>query len=101
VGLGFIFLAGWAATASIWTECEIILPNRNEPPPLPSWCPQSALSIPIPPDPGVVLHYGHGLAITRDSLAWVDAVLYGVYAVSGLIAWWNGVDTRIAVLKTT
>jgi hypothetical protein len=88
VALGCIFLAGWAATASIWMDCEIMLPNRNEQ--LPTWCPQSAISIPIPSDSGVVLHFGHGLAITRDSLAWVVAAVYGVYTVSGLVAWWNG-----------
>jgi hypothetical protein len=68
-------------------DCEIILPNlpnRNEP--LPSWCPQAAIS--IPPDSGVL--FENGLAITRDALAWALTAVYGVYLISGGIAWWRG-----------
>jgi len=82
-------VSGWAGCASIWLDCEILLPNRDAPPPLPSWCPQSVIS--ISSDSGVVLGVvlDNGLAITRDSLAWVVAAVYGVYLVSGGVAWWN------------
>jgi hypothetical protein len=68
-------------------DCEIILPNlpnRNEP--LPSWCPQAAIS--IPPDSGVL--FDNGLAVTRDALAWAVTAVYGVYLISGGIAWCRG-----------
>ncbi|PMD26413.1 hypothetical protein NA56DRAFT_744580 [Hyaloscypha hepaticicola] len=90
VALGCIFVAGWAATATIWTDCEIILPTHDSS--LPTWCPQSAISIPPDSDSGVVL--GSGLAITKDSLAWAVTAVYGVYAVSGALAWWNDSNER-------
>jgi hypothetical protein len=63
VATGSIFLVGWIVVASIWTDCEIILPNGDANL-LPNSCPHSApLSATIS---GVV--FEKGLAITKDGL---------------------------------
>ena len=82
--IGSVFILGWIAVASIWTDFEIILPNRDTIL-LPQWCPQSVLS-----GPTVFGNvFDNGLAITKDTLAWVLMASYAVYLVSAGIAWWK------------
>jgi hypothetical protein len=82
VATGSIFLVGWIVVASIWTDCEIILPNSDANL-LPHWCPHSAPSSPAVS--GVV--FEKGLATTKDALGWIVTLGYVVYLVSASIGW--------------
>jgi hypothetical protein len=82
VAIACIFVPGWLAVASIWTDCEIIVPNSSEIL-LPQWCPQSEL--PISALSGHIL--STSVAITKDSLAWLVTISYVVYVISASIVW--------------
>ena len=81
--IGGISLVGWVVAISIWTDCEIVLPNNNATS-LPNWCPQSVLSI-NPTVSGVV--FERGLTIAKDALGWVVTLGYIVYLISASLTW--------------
>jgi hypothetical protein len=81
VATGSTFLVGLIVVASIWRDCEVILPNGDANL-LPNSCPQLA---PLSPTiSGVVLE--KGLAITKDALGWLVMLGYVVYLASASIA---------------
>jgi hypothetical protein len=84
VTMGSASVSGWIVVASIWTGCEIILPNRDAISPS-KLCPPSVLSGPTVF--GTVL--SSGLVIIKDTLAWVLVAGYVLYLVSASIAWWQ------------
>lgn len=82
MAVGSIFILGWITAASIWTDCELILPISTGTL-LPSWCPQSKLS--STRLSGVV--FERGLAITKDALGWLVTASHVGYLISASIAW--------------
>jgi hypothetical protein len=88
--IGIILLTGWLAVASIWTDCEIIIPNsdpNSDAISLPPWCAQPALYYNIHLDTGSWPEFDANTAITKDVFAWILTVLYMVYLLSAGIAW--------------
>lgn len=72
-------MIGWIIVASIWTHCEIVLPNSNAKS-LPGWCPEAVLYN----QSGLV--FDNDLAIIRGTFAWILTILYMVYLLCACLA---------------
>jgi hypothetical protein len=83
--IGITLLPSWMVVASIWTHCEIVVPNNyqsNDEISLPRWCPQPELYDNINSTTG-----DGNLVLAKDIFAWVLSAIYMVYLLAAGSAW--------------
>lgn len=86
VFIGSALLTGWLTTASIWTDCEIIIPNSNQysrspsmSQQLPQWGAQPVLYYHIYSTSSFEVVFDRNIAVAKEVFAWVLGGLYVVY----------------------